>query len=252
MSQSVLTNQADSSKRIKILTNSEYRDIYELPVFSEKDQSYFFSMDEYEIVYFKSAKPVVPKIFFALQLGYFKASQRFFNFTLDEVFEDVNYISKQYFEPSDTENIAQSCAKNTKLNQRKQILELVDFKNYDSETEQLLINKSAKVVKIDSNPCYIFRELCRYSQKYRFIFPAYSTVQDIISKAILDEENRVFRITQNLIDNDTKTKLRALLSKEEETRYLLTLVKSPATSFSYGDVGANYIFPRKGALTKID
>jgi TnpA family transposase len=236
MSQSVLTNQADSSKRIKILTNSEYRDIYELPVFSDKDQSYFFSMDEYEMSYFKSAKPVVPKIFFALQLGYFKASQRFFNFTLDEVFEDVNYISKQYFEPSDTENIALSCAKNTKLKQRKQILELLDFKNYDSETEQLLIDKSAKVVKIDSNPCYIFRELCRYSQKYRFIFPAYSTAQDIISKAILDEENRVFRITQNLIDNDTKTKLRALLLKEEETRYLLTLVKSPATSFSYGDV----------------
>ena len=90
MSQSVLTNQADSSKRIKILTNSEYRDIYELPVFSDKDQSYFFSMDEYEMSYFKSAKPVVPKIFFALQLGYFKASQRFFNFTLDEVFEWFN------------------------------------------------------------------------------------------------------------------------------------------------------------------
>lgn len=134
------------------------------------------------------------------------------------------------------------------------ILDLFSFNNFN-EFKNKFISKGQEIVKIDTNPKYIFRELLRYSHKHQFIFPAYSTAQKIISQILTSEETRIFNLLERLSDSELESKIDTLLSKETllssvkseensetkngkkeeeiKNRYLLTLVKNPATGFNY-------------------
>lgn len=73
-----------SEKRLKILSNSEYKEIYEMPTFEKEDRLNFFSLDKSELLLLDKFRANKSKIFFILQLGYFKYSYRFFNFSFSD------------------------------------------------------------------------------------------------------------------------------------------------------------------------
>ncbi|MCP3659466.1 MAG: DUF4158 domain-containing protein [Bacteroidetes bacterium] len=224
-----------SEKRLKVLTSTEYSEIYERPVFTLEDRNYYFKLDEAELSHIIKSKSIIVQVSFILQLGYFKYSYRFFNFNFLDCKEDSEYIIKRYFDNYDFKSLKRICSEKTILKQRNEILKFLSFKSF-SEFEEKFCNKARKIAKIDTNPKYIFRELLRYSHKYQFIFPAYSTVQKIISKALTYEENRIFDLLAQLMDPKLKEDINSLIDKESKSRYLLTLIKSPSSGFSYGSV----------------
>ena len=234
-----ISPQNKFTNRISLLSSSEIKEIYDPPVFDEEKRKYFFSLDEVELLHLQTFRSVKAKIFFVLQLGYFKYSHRFFSFCFSDCTEDWQYIVKLYFHSQNINHITKSlkneCAKNTILKQRSIILSLLSFKNFP-EFENDFIDKGKEIAQIDANPKYIFRELRLYSQKYQFVFPSYSTAQKIISQIIIFEENRIFDVLDSMIDQGLESSINTLIEKEDETRYLLTIIKSPTDSFAYSDV----------------
>ncbi len=224
-----------SEKRLRIISLSEYKKVYERPVFTASDRNLFFKLDEVQLSHVVKSKSITVKVFFILQLGYFKCSSRFFKFDLLSCKQDSEYIIEHYFNNYDFKSLKITCAENTILKQRQEILNFLSFKSF-TEFEEKFIDKVRKIAKIDTNPKYIFKELLLYSHKFQFIFPAYSTVQKIISKILIEEENRIFELLTQLLDTKLKDDIDSLIEKESKTRYLLTLIKSPASGFSYSSV----------------
>lgn len=80
----------NQSKRIHLLSDSEKNELYARPEFNAEERELYFSLaqNEYDLLqnYYSNTKT---RVFFILQLGYFKAKYQFFKFKLDEVSLDV-------------------------------------------------------------------------------------------------------------------------------------------------------------------
>ena len=77
------------------------------------------------------------------------------------------------------------------------------------------------------------KELHAYLNKNRCILPAYTTMQSLISRAIINHERRIDAVISKNLEENTEAAIRDLLSKESEHRYYLTLMKPPPNSFTY-------------------
>ena len=77
--------------RIILLSNAEIEEFYSLPVFNKKDREIFFALSNSDYKLLDEYRTQKLKIYFILQLGYFRATQQFYNFKFDDVLEDVSY-----------------------------------------------------------------------------------------------------------------------------------------------------------------
>lgn len=65
----------DSGKRLGILTKSEIRELYGLPRFSPDEKVKYFSIDSTEKRELKNLRTTQARLYFILQMGYFKAKK---------------------------------------------------------------------------------------------------------------------------------------------------------------------------------
>ena len=79
-------------KRLKILGDDEIDALYGRPRFICEERAQYFSLSLAEKTVLVELHSTKSKIFFLLQLGYFKARQMFFVFSSSEVEEDIKYI----------------------------------------------------------------------------------------------------------------------------------------------------------------
>jgi hypothetical protein len=86
-----------TGKRLKILSKNEIQELYGLPNFTYEDRINYFSLNLLEKKELDELRSVRSKIYFILQLGYFKAKKMFFTFNFQEVNEDIVYLLQQYF-----------------------------------------------------------------------------------------------------------------------------------------------------------
>jgi len=86
-----------TTKRLVILNESEIQTLFARPNFSSDDRKFYFALDPDESLIFESFRHINAKLLFLLQLGYFKATHRFFVFCWNEVIADCEYLSKRYF-----------------------------------------------------------------------------------------------------------------------------------------------------------
>lgn len=86
------------TKRLRILSESEIKDLFDLPKFNTEERSNYFSLNEVELQEMQRRRSLGGKIYFILQLGYFKCTHYFLNFTLDEARRDAQYVLKKYFQ----------------------------------------------------------------------------------------------------------------------------------------------------------
>lgn len=84
-------------KRLKILGNDEIDALYGRPVFTPAERGEYFALAPLEKAVMEQLHSLTSRLFYILQLGYFKACHLFFVFTLDEVAEDATYVQIHYF-----------------------------------------------------------------------------------------------------------------------------------------------------------
>jgi hypothetical protein len=87
-----------SSDRLQILSHEEYELLWRFPRFTQSDRDLFFTLTAPEREALEQRRSIRAKIHFLLHLGYFRARQRFFRFDLPAVRDDVDYLSRCYFD----------------------------------------------------------------------------------------------------------------------------------------------------------
>jgi len=83
----------DPGKRLKILTNNEIQELYGLPHFFQDEREKYFYLNPLEMEELSNLRSKSSKVYFILQLGYFKAKKMFFIFSQQEVQEDIEYMA---------------------------------------------------------------------------------------------------------------------------------------------------------------
>lgn len=221
-------------KRISILGEDEYKALFGRPRFTYEDRCYYFSLSQPEKELLQNLHSFKSKVYFVLQLGYFKAKHLFFTFELHEVEEDLQYVLKQHF--NDRKMVDWSTIhKLTRFKQQQLILERFDYRSCGSEERKQIERKAYHAVTISGKPIFIFREIMNYLNEQRIVVPGYSFIQETVSQAITFEQNRLTVIMQSHLKQPDIQALKALL-EDAQGLYEITLLKREPKDFSLKEI----------------
>ncbi|HRQ41524.1 MAG TPA: DUF4158 domain-containing protein [Chloroflexota bacterium] len=222
-----------TDKRLIILGPDEIEAIYGLPVFDEEDRAFHFTLLPPERAALSSLHSVKSRLYFILQLGYFKARHQFFIFTAQDVWADVRYVQQTYFPDFELTDFA--ITKVTRLKQQRIILDLLLYRYPEDADRQQLQLIAQQVAKVDSQPIYILRELLHRLAEQRLIAPGYTFLQDTVGQALQYEQNRLIAVANAHLSDDDKAALNKLLSNPHGL-YEITRLKREPKDFSSQEI----------------
>ena len=135
-----------TNNRLSILSESERKSIYDLPSFIKEDRTIYFSLNSTENEIIKTQlRGVDSKILFILQLGYFRASFRFFIFTADKVEKDILYVIEHHFPEAKLSDVSRHFNQKTRLHHQIIIKKLYSYEDISNPIKQILLKKAEMI-----------------------------------------------------------------------------------------------------------
>ena len=217
-----------SNERLTILSEAEQAALYELPNFDDEQRLNYLNLTPEEQVLMRSRSDLSSQIHCALQIGYFKAVHFFFRFEWEEVTEDVAFVLEQYFPGQVTK--PSSITKHQYYAQCQIIAKHFGYQMWPKEFEPMLFHQIEQVLRKDISPQFIIMELLAFLREKKIMRPGYSTLQKIISRALMDEKARLAALIQTRLSDQNKQLLKNLL-QEEKTLSGLAELKQDAKDF---------------------
>ncbi|PQQ22032.1 DUF4158 domain-containing protein, partial [Photorhabdus hindustanensis] len=117
----------ENTKRLQLLSNTEVEELYSRPEFNAHEQRLYFTLTQSEREALTQFSNTRTRIFFILQLGYFKAKQQFFNFSLEDVSNDAQFIANLYYTNAFPVSFAGRISRDYIRTQRQVILSLFGY-----------------------------------------------------------------------------------------------------------------------------
>jgi TnpA family transposase len=222
-----------TQERLRILGDDEIDTLYGRPRFTHEERVQYFALSPTEKAALVQLHSIKSQVFFILQLGYFKARSLFCTFTLQEVKEDAKYILEHYF--PDKQIVDVNIAKVTRLKQQHLIRELFNYRYCDARERQTLDVKAQQAARVCGKPIYVFRELLHYLQQQCVVLPGYRFMQDTVSQALGDEQDRLVALMRDHLTPPDIEALRRLLA-DSPGLYEITQLKHEPRDFSAGEI----------------
>lgn len=221
------------SDRLQILSPEEYELLWGLPRFSQADRDLFFALNRHEEQALAGLRTSRTKLHFLLQLGYFRARQRFFHFDADTVRGDMEYLSARYLDGATATDF--QISKHTRRHHLRLILELFGYRMIDQRTRLTLEERALAAARISSRPAYVLRDLTDYLRHQRIVLPGYSYLQDVVRHALSFERKRLSEALEQFITPDDEAMLDALLS-DDDGLHAVTSIKHHPRDFSHNQL----------------
>jgi TnpA family transposase len=231
----IIRHRNTEHKRLRILGDDEIAALYERPRFTQPERIEYFSLLPREKSALEQFHSIKSKIFFILQLGYFKARQLFFIFGLREAEEDANYISAKYFPSFAISDTDLEITKVTRLKQQHSIIELCNYHNCGARERRQLDLKARQAARLCAKPIYVLRALINYLQEHRIIMPGYSFMQDTVGAALSYEQKRLVTITRDYLRPADIEVLQRLLA-DSPGLYEITKLKHEPRDFKASEI----------------
>ena len=216
--------------RIILLSNAEIEEFYSLPIFNKKDREIFFALSNSDYKLLDEYRTQKLKIYFILQLGYFRATQQFYNFKFDDVLEDVSYLINKYFTTSQNTLNDKPHRKSIK-DQQTIILKSHDYIDWSTSLAPQVMEHLLELIRYYPKGSNALRELFKYFQSKSIVIPKYRTLQDIFSKAFSAEEVRLNNIISSIPEN-IKQQLQEVANNSETIKQL-SIIRCDQKDFQY-------------------
>ncbi len=217
---------------IKILSPKTIKRFDNPPVFTSHQRKQMFRVQKRILKILETFPNLTNKIGFVLQLGYFRAVNKFY--------------SPKKFHQKDIEFIAGRLSINIKTidlksykyttSERHQdiILSETGFKKFNPQIKKMLISEAEQLTSRQQKPRLTFMSLVDFLQTRKIQVPNYNTFARIITDSLKNYENNLVQIINDSLSNDDKTLIDNLLEKEDSAtvsiRYTLTALKSHSHS----------------------
>ncbi len=220
-----------NSKRLTVLSAAERFALYSLPDFDDFQRAEYFALSEQERSLVLSRKGFSEQIICLLQIGYFKAKQTFFKFSLQDVPpEDIAFVLQRYF-PGATFK-SQTVDRHEYYAQRNAITGLFGYRLWLDTDQPLFVDKSAQVARRDVTPTFILTELLADLNIEKIVRPGYTTLQTIISDSLTIERRRLDQLVDTALDESARADLQKLLVAEDSLS-ALAAIKQDAKHFGF-------------------
>src|SRR6266849_3754004 len=222
-----------TQKRLRILGDDEIEALYGKPHFTDDERLEYFALSPMEKATLEQLHSIKSRIYFILQLGYFKSHHMFFVFDLPDVEEDARYIQRQYFPNFQHDDLA--ITKVTRLRQQGFLLRLYNYRSCDVEQRQALAAKARQAATVSAKPLDVFRELMQYMAEQRVVVPGYTFMQDTVGQALTHEQERLTTIVSQYLGPADIENLHRLL-EDAPGLYAITQLKREPRDFSAGEI----------------
>ena len=225
---------APPSRRLTILTAQEIEALYGLPRFTEEERQISFDLSPRERAAVEAVQTAAVAVHLTLQLGYFKASRRFFVYQREAVLPDLDHIHRRYFPQFDRDAIT-VLSKPTRLAQQQAILGLFDYRLCDAAAKAALEQKVQRAAMLSTQPIFLLREALAYLTNERLVAPGYTYLQEMVGRVVANERRRITRLLLGALTPAIEERLDALLQAEEGL-YAISALKHEPKDFSYGEL----------------
>lgn len=219
---------AKNKKRIELLPQAEIKELYARPLFNDDERHLYFTLNEEETAIAKYYSNIKTRLYFILQLGYFKAKQQFYTFTLNDAVSDAEFINKLYFDKTIEQKgiISREYIKR----QREDILQLCGY-NLFTDNKENIKSFLCGLLRIYPKAHNALRQLIIYFDRQRIILPTYRTLQDLFTNAYRIERDRLDHLVSSIPD-DIRSNLGDLL-KNDDGITELNIIRSDQKDFQY-------------------
>ncbi|MFU7598309.1 DUF4158 domain-containing protein [Legionella pneumophila] len=222
-------------KRLYLLSEAEIDELYARPIFNQEERGLYFDLNKAELDALEHLTTTKTRLYFILQLGYFKAKHQFFTFNLDEVKDDVTFLLNHFFHEPDLEMVG-CIARNSISLQKQMILTLFDYKEWSSQQALITEIRVCELLRFYPKGHDTLRQLLAYFDNQHIILPTYRTLQDLFTRSFAAEDKRLDDLMQ-LIPEEQQQKLIALVSKGDGIAEL-NIIRTDQKNFQYASVKA--------------
>ena len=217
-------------KRISLLSETDINDLYARPDFNDQERVLYFAIKENENDVLNNYSNVRTRVYFILQLGYFKAKQQFFKFTFEDVRNDVEYILTNFFSSSTT--ILSGCISRNYIDQqRNDILKLFNYQDWSTRHREQIQGHVCELLRFYPKSHSALRQLLDYLDSKQITIPTYRTLQDMFSAAFSAEEKRLDQIILSM-PLSIQGQLSSLINKTDGISQL-NILRADQKDFQY-------------------
>lgn len=206
--------------RIIILTAQEQQQFEQPPHFTHRQRRTYFALPDALQKIVGRLQTKTNKVFFLVQLAYFKACQQFFD-PNDFLAQDIAYATQLMgFDSVSTSDVDAYRITRTSLNHQKRILDFLGYRMFDEDIRQWLMLEITCLVERQVSPKKIFITVLKLLQERCIAFPSYHALSKLISDAFLAQENFLLKIVKEHISEKNMTDLELLLKKDQKTKQI--------------------------------
>lgn len=193
--------------RLSILSASERRRFDQPPVLTKEERGRHFLVPKNVRLSLSRIESHTGKVGFLLQLGYFRATGRFFP---AETFRrrDVDYLTHVFkFETVDLTEYSERMARR----HRQSICRLLNWRKIDATNREELIVHAQRYVANQEYPKRILAGLADLCWQRQWVIPSYTELADIITKSFNVAEHELLDDVRHLLIPQHIGKLESLL-----------------------------------------
>ena len=220
----------NKNERLTVLSPAEQDALYGLPDFDDAQRLEYLALSEPQLALASGRTGLHYQAWCILQIGYFKAKQTFFRFTWEEVPDDLAFVLIRYF-PGQTFE-PQPVSTREHYAQRALIAQLFGYRLWTSDFLDHLVQQATQIARRDVTPSFIVTELIAYLNEYKVERPGYTTLQTVISQALVTERERLAQLLSTVLDEATTASLAELLVRDD-TLSELAVLKQDARDFGW-------------------
>lgn len=217
-------------KRISLLSEAEINDLYSRPDFNHHERKLYFTINEREFNALNNYSNLKTRIYFILQLGYFKAKQQFFKFTFEDVSNDVEYILANFFNGT-TSDFSGHISRTYIDQQKNDILKLFNYQDWSTKYREQIEAYICELLKFYPKSHSALRQLLDYLDSKQIIIPTYRTLQDMFSASFAAEEKRLNQIILS-IPSSIQEQLLSLINRTDGISQL-NVLRADQKDFQY-------------------
>lgn len=221
----------NDSKRLYLLPEAEIADLYTRPIFNQNEQRLYFEMSQRELEALSQFGTIKTKIYFILQLAYFKAKNQFFDFEFEfgDVQADVKIILAKFFK---TNIPLQGCITRQRISQQKQvILSLFNYQGWSVDQATHTETHLCELLRYYPKRYDAFRQLLVYLDNQRIVMPTYRILQDLFTRALSKENQRLSQL-MSLIPQPQQEQLSELIIRGDGLTKL-NIIRADQKNFTY-------------------
>ncbi|WP_395375731.1 Tn3 family transposase [Marinicella sp. W31] len=207
-----------SKKRIQLLTETEINDLYDKPVFNAHERQEYFFLTKEEQSYLNKYNNARTRIFFILQLGYFKAKQQFFSFDFKDSTSDVEFLKETMFQTTELK-FEKNISRIVRKQQIDDILKLTGYSNWKNDYSSEVTDQISKLLRFFPQTHSALRQLFTYFEHKQIVIPTYRTLQDLFTIAYARENKRLDELMKSVPGKIQKTLANLLVNSGGITKF---------------------------------